>query len=80
MRKFIIISLAIIAILVAWKYVGSYIKKRALQTAPVSAIDNTLNAAGDYIPNQIQLKNDMENRVNDSVQKENNHLKGSLGN
>lgn len=78
MRTFVIVLLVLIALTVTWKYVGDYVTKRALQVAPVSAVNDSLNTVGGYAPTQIKNEQILKGRINDSVQKENDRLQQSL--
>jgi len=80
MRTFVVFLLVLIALTVTWKYAGDYIKKRALQVAPVSAVNDDLNTVSGYVPTQLQNEKILKGRINDSVQKENDHLQQSLQN
>jgi hypothetical protein len=71
MKKIIaILAVAAIAFGV-WKY---FHRPDRVPTLPEQALD----AAGSYVPEMIDTKKQAEQRINDSMQKENDRLKTSM--
>jgi cell shape-determining protein MreC len=71
MKKIILVLLLIIACFFIWKYSKKYQQDT---TPPEKAVDSFVN----YVPNAIERKNTMEDKVSDSVKLENERLKKAM--
>lgn len=76
MKKFIIIVVVLIGIIAAWKY----FKKPIEQSAPAQAVKKNADSVVNYVPNTIDVKNQAEQNIHDSANKENQYRTDSLNN
>jgi Sec-independent protein translocase protein TatA len=74
MKKIIIIAVLLVITFGIWKYISI----KSQEPSVIKEVKDSLEQSADYLPNAIDRKNTMENKIKDSSTQENERIKKSL--